>query len=109
MVNVQDTAKLHLIGLLDSSVKDQRIYAWDTIFTWNKIIDIMSKIRPRDAERLQALKLKGEISDATTVDNALGGKLLKKWYKQDGENGRGWTGLVETVRENLEGVKEYKG
>jgi hypothetical protein len=109
MVNVRDTAKLHLIALVDSSIKNERIYAWDAIFTWNKIIDIMSEIRSKDAKRLQALKLENEVSDATTVDNALGEELLKKWYKQEGENGRGWIGLVETVRENLEGVKDYEG
>jgi hypothetical protein len=109
MVNVQDTAKLHLIALVDPVIKDERIYAWDEIFTWNAIIDIISEARPKDAARLQGLKLKDEVSDATTVDNALGGELLKKWYKQDGAAGKGWVGLKQTIIENLEGVPEYQG
>jgi hypothetical protein len=104
MVDVRDCARLHLIALLDSSVANERIFAFDEIFTWNQIIDIVSELRPKDAERLQALKLKDEVADATTVDNKLGGELLKKWYGQEGDKGRGWSGLRKAVEENLEGV-----
>lgn len=106
MVNVRDCARVHLIALLDTSVANERIFAFDEIFTWTKVIDIISELRPKDAERLQALKPKDEVADATTVDNELGGELLKTWY---GEKGRGWSGLNKAVKENLEGVGEYQG
>lgn len=106
MVNVRDTARIHLAALLDTSVRSERVFAFDSVFTWSKVIDIISELRPRDASRLQKLKPEAERSDVTTVDNALAGSLLKKWFRQAGEEGRGWTGLVETVRENLEGVPE---
>lgn len=106
MVNVRDTARIHLAALLDTSVRSERVFAFDSVFTWSKVINVISELRPRDASRLQKLKPEGELSDVTTVDNTLAGSLLKKWFGQEGEKGRGWTGLVETVRENLESVPE---
>lgn len=69
----------------------------------------IAKARPDDAERLLSYRLKNEIKDVMTVDNSLGTSLLKKWYWQDGENGRGFKGLETSVRENLEGVAQYNG
>lgn len=105
MVNVRDCARVHLIALLDTNVANERIFAFDEIFTWTKVIDIISELRPKDAGRLQALSPKDEVADATTVDNQLGGQLLKKWFGQDGEKDRGWSGLRRAVEENLEGVQ----
>lgn len=104
MVNVRDCARVHLIALLDPSVANERIFAFDEIFTWTNVIEIISELRPKDAERLQALKPKDEVADATTVDNKLGGDLLRKWYNQDGSDGRGWSGLRKAVQDNLEGI-----
>jgi hypothetical protein len=109
MVDVRDCAKLFLIALLDSSLRNERLYAFDEKFTWNQIIDIMSELKPKDAARLEKLKIKDEVADATTVDNELGGELLKKWYGQEGDNGRGWTGLRKSVEDNMEDLKEYAG
>lgn len=109
MVDVSDCAKLFLIALLDSTVKNERLYAYDEKFTWCQVLDIMSELRPKDAARLEKLKIKDEVADATTVDNQLGGELLKKWYAQDGDHGRGWIGLKHSVQENMKGLEEYKG
>ena len=101
MVNVTDCALVHIAALLDTGVANERIFAFDEIFTWNKIMDIISEARPDHADRMQKLKLKDEVSDATTVDNELGGALLKKWF---GQEGRGWRGLKTSVLDNLEGL-----
>ena len=106
MVNVVDVARIHITALLDTSVTNERIFAFDEIFTWNGLIDIISHLRPSSAARLEAARPKDEVADVTTVDNELGGTLLRKWYGQDGDQGRGWSGLAVTVKENLEGVPE---
>jgi nucleoside-diphosphate-sugar epimerase len=108
MVNVVDNARVHLLALSDASVENERIFAWDEIFTWNGLIDIVSRLRPNAAARLETVRLKDEAADLTTVDNKLGGELLRKWYGQDGDGGRGWAGLETTVKENLEGVPELE-
>jgi hypothetical protein len=108
MVNVLDNARLHLLALLDTSVTNERIYAYDEIFTWNGLIDIISRLRPSSKARLEAARPKDEVADITTVDNKLGGELLRKWYGQEGGRGRGWAGLERTVKENLEGVPEIE-
>lgn len=101
MVNVTDCALVHLAALLDPNVDNERIFAYDEIFTWNAILDIISEERPGERERLEKIKLKDEVGDATTVNNEMGGELLKKWF---GRDGRGWVGLRQSVVENLEGL-----
>ena len=102
MVNVVDDARIHLAAAFDSSLSNERIYAFDTPYNWNSIIDAIEQLKPGIQTLPERPKDEGE--DLSDPDNKLGGELLKKWWGQEGENGRGWKGLLQSVKENLEGI-----
>lgn len=45
-VDVQDVGRLHVAPLLDSSIKDERIFAFGSPFNMNDALDIIRKLRP---------------------------------------------------------------
>ena len=102
MVNVVDDARIHLAAAFDSSLSNERIYAFDSPYNWNKIMDAIKELKP-DIKTLPE-RIQDEGEDLSDPDNQLGGELLKKWWGQEGENGRGWKGLLQSVKENLEGI-----
>ncbi|KAK6212425.1 hypothetical protein LQW54_005199 [Pestalotiopsis sp. IQ-011] len=46
MVNVVDCARLHLAALIDGSIKDERIMAFDVPFNWNVVLDNFRELFP---------------------------------------------------------------
>ena len=61
-VNVRDVALLYVAAILDSTVKNERLYAWSDQFIWNDLFIIFCKSQPEwksiddlsDEERMQA-------------------------------------------------------
>ena len=97
MIDVVDDARLHLIAAaLDSSLENERIFAFNVPFNFGDIIAIIKKHYP-DAKSV-AKAPENEGRDLSKVPNELGAKLLKKWYGQDG-----YRPMEQSVLENLEG------
>jgi hypothetical protein len=95
MVDVVDCARLHLIALIDGSLKNERILAFNVPFNWNVVLDNFRELFPsRTFPENRPLG-----SDLSEVDNELGAKLLEKWYGQ-----KGYTELRESLRQNVEGL-----
>ena len=80
MVNVKDTARLHVAALLDPDVENERILAFAH----------PDKKFPTDIEN--------EPRDLSKLDNSREAALLKAFGRP------GFTGLEETVRENTAGL-----
>ncbi|KAK3378648.1 hypothetical protein B0T24DRAFT_568127 [Lasiosphaeria ovina] len=93
MVDVVDDARIHVAAAIDATVKGQRIFACDSPFNWRLVIEAMHKALP-DAQLPQPDP--HELLDISTVDNALGAELLRKWWGQPG-----YKGLEQTVRETV--------
>jgi len=95
MVNVVDTARLHVVGLIDPEVEQERLFAFDEPYTWQKLIDVARKLKPEVTFPANADNaVQGE--DQSTVaprDRADG--LLKKHF------GRGFCGLDEALKQHL--------
>ena len=95
MVNVQDTARLHVLALIDPDVTGERILAFAHPFSWNDVLACLRKLLPdrkfpQDNER--------EARDMTSLDNSRGAQLLRK-------SGRpGWTGLEQSLKDNTVGL-----
>ncbi|KAG7286016.1 hypothetical protein NEMBOFW57_008313 [Staphylotrichum longicolle] len=95
MVDVVDCARLHLIALIDKSLQNERILAFNVPFNWNIILEKFRELFPtRTFPDNQPQE-----SDLSEVDNELGAKLLEKWYGQ-----KGYTELKESLRQNVEGL-----
>ena len=98
-VNADDTARLHLAAaVLDESLSDQRIFAFADQFNWNDVIDSMARIRPDKKLSVERDPSLGR--DLTQVPKEQSVALLKKWFGQEG-----YTGLDESIRQNLEHVE----
>lgn len=94
-VDVRDSARLHVIALIDPSCNGQRLFAFAEPFNWNDILAIFRKQNPGktfpddvDAGR-----------DLSEIPNQDAEELLKKHY------GKGWIGLEECIEANTAGVK----
>lgn len=95
MVNVKDTARLHVAALLDPAVENERILAFAHPFNWNDILAILRKLYP---EKKFPTDIEDEPRDLSKLDNSRGFTLLKAFGQP------GFTGLEESVRENLLGL-----
>ncbi|KAL9017933.1 MAG: hypothetical protein Q9185_004745 [Variospora sp. 1 TL-2023] len=92
MVDVQDTARLHVAALVDPDVQGRRILAYAFPFNWN---DVFACLRKLDAGRKLPDDLEGLGHDIGTIDTELGRELLRRFGRE------GWTSFEESVRENL--------
>ena len=94
-INTRDDGRLHVAATIDTSVQNERIFAFAEPFNWNDILASIRELRPDNKVPDDFPDLPRDLS---TVDNALGKELLKKWWGQDG-----YTSLKQSVKENLEG------
>ncbi|CAO1603812.1 hypothetical protein XANCAGTX0491_007391 [Xanthoria calcicola] len=95
MVDVQDTARLHVAALIDPDVENQRILAFAHPFNFNDVLACLrnpapGKTFPRDVEGLGR--------DLSQLDNRPGAELLRKFGR------KGWVGLEESARDNIAGL-----
>ena len=95
MVNVQDTARLHVAALLAPDVQNERILAYAQPFNLNDILAELRKAFPGKKFPEDDPKQEKDLSE---LDNSRGAELLRAFGKE------GWTGLEESVRENCEGM-----
>lgn len=96
---MKDVAKLHVAAMTDSSIKGERILAFAETWNWNKIIDIVERIRPDLKDKAPA-RLESNDEDLSTVDTALAVRILKERFGQDG-----WSKLEDSLKANLASVQ----
>lgn len=87
---------MHVAALLDTKVKNERIFGFAAPFTWNGILAILSSLYPGKTfpEDLPV----SEVSKMS-VPNERGEQLLKEVF------GKGWVSLEDTVKENVAGLE----
>jgi hypothetical protein len=95
MVNVKDTARLHLAALVDPKVENERILAFAQPVSYNKNLACLRRMYSKK-------RFPEEIEDdskyLSKLDNSRGAELLRKFGRP------GFTGLEETIRENVAGL-----
>jgi len=95
-VNVKDAARLHISGLINPSVENERIYAFAAPFNWNDVLAILRELYP---DRKFPEDIPNEPRDLCKVPNQRGAELLKHDFGRPG-----WTSLKETIKENTQGL-----
>lgn len=90
MVNVKDTARLQVAGLIDPDVENERILGFAEPFNWNDILACLRKIYP---EKKFPEDIKDEPRDLSKPENSRGAALLKAFGRPR------WTSLEESVRD----------
>ncbi|KAM3421239.1 hypothetical protein BST61_g1645 [Cercospora zeina] len=97
MIDVVDDARIHVIAAaLDSSLQNERIFAFNVNFNYTDIINVIKKHYPDAKDVAKAPENEGR--DLSKVPNELGAELLTKWYGQDG-----YKPFEQSVLENLKG------
>ena len=90
-VDVRDTARLHVIALIDPECNGERIFAFAAPFNPNDVLAILRKRFPSKSFLADA-----ELGrDLSQIPNEDAEALLKKHY------GKGWTTLEETIEANV--------
>ena len=99
MVNVKDTARIHVAALIDPEVENERILAFAYPFNWNTLLACLRELYPN---KQFPADIKDLPQDLSKLDNSRGAALLRKFGRD------GWTSLLESVRENTMGLSEAK-
>lgn len=95
MVDVKDTARLHVAALIDPDVENERILAYAHPYNWNTVLACLRKLYPGKSFPED---IKGEPEDLSTVDNSRGASLLKAFGRP------GWTSMEDSIRDNTAGL-----
>jgi hypothetical protein len=98
-VNITDTARLHVIALLDPAVKSERIFAFGAEYNWTDILGILRKLRPNNTNIPPPPENEGR--DLTEIiPQKRAEQLLLAFSGQSG-----WTGLEESI---AAGIKDLE-
>lgn len=95
-VNVQDTARLHVIAMVDPACNGERIFAFAAPFTFN---DVLAAFRSQNPGKTFPDDKEGYGRDLSQIPNEEAEALLVKHY------GRGFVGFEETIAENIASLK----
>ena len=91
-VDVRDTARLHVIALIDPACNGQRIFAFAAPFNWNDMLDAFRKLRP---DKIFPENREDMGRDLSEVPNEYAEELLKKHY------GHGFISFQESIEANI--------
>ena len=96
-VDVRDTARLHVAALSDSSIKNERLFAFSEAYNWNSILAALRRVRPDH-------KFPEDIPDHSRdlmniLPRARADEILRKNF------GRPLIGLDESLKANVAHLK----
>lgn len=98
-VDVEDTARLHVIALLSPDVKSQRLFAFAASKNWTDYVQTLRKLRPDN--KLIPEPPANDPHDETDVVPAHKSETLLKDFL-----GRpGWTRFDESLAAGIEGLE----
>ncbi|KAI0515441.1 hypothetical protein F5B22DRAFT_646715 [Xylaria bambusicola] len=98
VINVVEDARIHLAAAIDRTVVNERIFAFAYPYNWNDVLDVYRELWP-DKEFMQNNPELGR--DMSRPDNALGLKLLRKWYGTES-----YTDLKESIKQQFKSIGE---
>jgi nucleoside-diphosphate-sugar epimerase len=89
-INVDDNALVHVAALIFDDVKGERLFTFAHPYSWNDLLILFRKLYP---EQKFIDDIEGLGEDKSIVANERAEELLRRL-----KNGRGWTGLEESIR-----------
>lgn len=92
-VNVKDVGRLHVAALISESVRNERVFASASPYTWNQILAVLRKLYPSKAF---ADDIKGAKLSIMTFPTKRGEQLIQETFGREG-----WTSFEETVADNV--------
>jgi len=98
-IDVIDTARLHIAGLVDPGVTNERLYGFAGDFTWDDILAIFRELEP-EKTFLKAFGMERDRVDLRPRGRA--DEVLKECF------GQGFKSLKDTVTENVESFTKHQ-
>lgn len=96
-VDVKDTARLHVAGLLNPAISNERLFAYAASFNVHEIVDVLRKLRPEDTRVADAPENEGrDLTDVKPAKRAE--QVIKEFF---GANG--WTSLEDSLAAGIAG------
>ncbi|KAE8381963.1 hypothetical protein BDV26DRAFT_278373 [Aspergillus bertholletiae] len=96
-VDVVDTARLHVIALLNPDLKSQRIFAFAAPFQLQDFVNILRMLRP--GAQIPDARVNEGVDLSEIVPSADAENLLKTIYGQEG-----WTTLEDSLARTIEDI-----
>ncbi|KAJ5800795.1 uncharacterized protein N7518_002863 [Penicillium psychrosexuale] len=98
-VDVEDTARLHVIALLSHEVKSERLFAFAESKNWTDHVEALSKLRP-DNKLIPKPPVNEARDEANVVPAKRAESLLQSFYGRPG-----WTPFHESLAAGIEGLE----
>jgi hypothetical protein len=95
-IDVRDCARLHVAALLDTSIKDERIFGFVHEYNWTDIIALLKALRPDN--KLIPDPPANEWRDRSLVKSKVRAEQILHFF-----SGRAWTGFNASVEAGIEG------
>ncbi|KAJ5778688.1 hypothetical protein N7520_001934 [Penicillium odoratum] len=95
-VDVEDVAKLCVVGLLDEGVKSQRIFAFGEQMNWSDVIQILRELRPENT--LIPDSPEDEVRDRTEVLPRTRAEILLRGFFEQSD----FTPVKESIAKGIE-------
>lgn len=97
MIDVRDTARLHVAALIDPEARDRRIFGFAQPFNWTDVLGIFQKLEPG---RKFPDPPANEGRDLSVIPNEFAEELLRRHYS------KGFMGLEETIESNTANLRD---
>lgn len=97
-VDVEDVARLCIVGLLDAGVKSQRIFAFGEQTNWNDVVPILRELRP-DNKKIPDPP-KDEIRDRTEILPRTRAQILLRGFFDQPD----FTPIKKSIANGIEGL-----
>ncbi|EFY97729.1 aldehyde reductase II [Metarhizium robertsii ARSEF 23] len=97
--NVNDTARLHVIGLLDPAVRDERLFAFAGPHNWTDVIQVFRRLCPQSKLPPAPENEGRDLSDVKPAKRAE--QLLRDFFGLPG-----WTSLQDSLADGIDGFDE---
>jgi hypothetical protein len=104
-IAVEDDARVHVGALLHPNVRNERLFAFASPFTWPELIQAMQKKFP-DRKFETQLADPGVEMTKIPVERALDVHTWVRKLGNDWHGGEGWTPLDIAVGEGIEGMEK---
>lgn len=96
-VDVKDTARLHVAGLLDSTIRNERLFAYAAPFNMHDIFDVLRKLRPLNTMMPDAHENEGrDLTEVSPGNRAE--QVMKQFFGV-----KGWTSLEDSIAAGIAG------
>lgn len=93
-MNVEDTARLHVIALLSPPVQSQRIFALAQPFNWTDVLCILKELRPNS--NLPPCPENEPRDQSKIIPSSKAEQMIREFFGRPG-----WVGLKESLAEGI--------